>query len=88
VGAEGAWPLSLNCPPCWLSPPSFQIERVHRHTKDEVERALAEENTTMREYWILSCVTAQPCSQTQLATLLAIDASEMVRLIDSLEGHS
>lgn len=32
-------------------------------------------------------VPAQPCSQTQLATLLAIDASDMVRLIDSLEGH-
>lgn len=77
----------LELPAVLAKSPSFQIERVHRHTKDEVERALAEENTTMREYWILSCVTAQPCSQTQLATLLAIDASEMVRLIDSLEGH-
>ena len=77
----------LELPAVLAKSPSFQIESVHRHTKNEVERALAEENTTIREYWILSCVTAQPCSQTQLATLLAIDASDMVRLIDSLEGH-
>lgn len=67
--------------------PSFQIERVRRHTRDEVERALSKKGATMREYWILSCVCDQAYSQTQLAELLAIDASDMVRLIDSLERH-
>lgn len=67
--------------------PSFQIERVRRHTKDEVERALNQHGSTMREFWILSCVLHQPLSQTQLSELLIIDASDMVRLIDSLESH-
>ncbi|MEX3504598.1 MarR family winged helix-turn-helix transcriptional regulator [Corynebacterium sp. LK2510] len=78
---------SLDLPSALTKSPSFQIERVRRHTKDGVERALAERNTTMREYWILTCVTERPHSQTQLSSLLAIDASDMVRLVDSLESH-
>ncbi|WKD58171.1 Multiple antibiotic resistance protein MarR [Corynebacterium capitovis DSM 44611] len=77
----------LEVPSALKKSPSFQIERVRRHTRDEVERALAEHSSTMREYWILTCVTAQPCSQRQLSELLSIDASDMVRLIDSLEVH-
>lgn len=65
--------------------PHFQVERVRRHTKDEVERTLATHDSTMREYWILACVDGQPMSQRQLSELLGIDASDMVRLIDSLE---
>lgn len=77
----------VELPSALTKSPSFQIERVRRHTKDEVERALAAHDTTMREFWILTCVTEQPYSQTQLSELLAIDASDMVRLIDSLERH-
>lgn len=68
--------------------PHFQIERVRRHTKDEVERALGNHNSTMREYWILTCVDVQPMSQRQLSELLGIDASDMVRLVDSLEKNN
>lgn len=67
--------------------PHFQVERVRRHTKDEVERTLATHETTMREFWILTCVDVEPMSQRQLSELLNIDASDMVRLIDSLEDH-
>lgn len=67
--------------------PHFQIERVRRHTKDEVERALAGHATTMREFWILTCVAVEPMSQRQLSELLNVDASDMVRLIDSLENN-
>ena len=67
--------------------PHFQVERVRRHTKDEVERALATHDSTMREYWILTCVDGEPMSQRQLSELLSIDASDMVRIIDSLEKH-
>ncbi|WJY68820.1 MarR family winged helix-turn-helix transcriptional regulator [Corynebacterium auris] len=77
----------VELPSALTKSPSFQIERVRRHTKDEVERALAAHDSTMREFWILTCVTEQPYSQTQLSELLAIDASDMVRLIDSLERH-
>lgn len=67
--------------------PSFQIERVRRHTKDEVERTLARHDCSMREFWILTCVADTPMSQRQLAELLIVDASDMVRLLDSLEDH-
>lgn len=67
--------------------PHFQIERVRRHTKDEVERTLATHATTMREFWILTCVNVEAMSQRQLSELLNVDASDMVRLIDSLEDH-
>lgn len=78
---------SLDLPSSLTQSPSFQIERVRRHTKDEVERTLAGHGSSMREYWILSCVIDQPLSQTQLSEVLAIDASDMVRLVDSLEKH-
>ena len=68
--------------------PHFQIERVRRHTKDEVERTLATHETTMREFWILTCVDVEAMSQRQLSELLNVDASDMVRLIDSLEDLS
>lgn len=65
--------------------PSFQIERVRRHTKELVEKALNKHGTSMREYWVLSCVLERPLSQRELSELLIIDASDMVRLIDCLE---
>ena len=65
--------------------PSFQIERVRRHTKDLVEKALNGHGTSMREYGVLSCVLERPLSQRELSELLIIDASDMVRLIDCLE---
>ncbi|WJY98309.1 MarR family winged helix-turn-helix transcriptional regulator [Corynebacterium fournieri] len=68
--------------------PHFQVERVRRHTKDEVERALAKQSSTMREFWILACVDVEPMSQRQLSELLLIDASDMVRLIDNLEKNN
>ncbi len=74
-------------PPALAKSPSFQIERVRRHTKDEVERTLARHGSNMREFWILSCVDGAPMSQRQLAELLLIDASDMVRILDSLEDH-
>ena len=68
--------------------PHFQVERVRRHTKDEVERTLSKHSSTMREYWILTCVDGEPMSQRQLSELLSIDASDMVRLIDNLENNN
>lgn len=78
---------SLEHPTALTRSPSFQIERVRRATKDEVEKALAALGATMREFWVLTCTLEHAASQTQLSELLAIDASDMVRLIDSLETH-
>lgn len=70
-----------------IQSPSFQIERIRRATREEVEKSLAEFSTTMREFWVLTCTLEHAASQTQLSELLAVDASDMVRLIDSLETH-
>ncbi|HZK31775.1 MAG TPA: MarR family transcriptional regulator [Corynebacterium sp.] len=69
-----------------LESPSFQLERLRRRVREEVEHTLAGEKTTLREYWVLTCLTAATASsQSALSDALAIDASDMVRLIDSLE---
>lgn len=83
-----AMPTLPELPSTLAKSPHFQVERVRRHTKDEVERALATHDSTMREYWILTCVDGEPMSQRQLSELLTIDASDMVRLIDNLENNN
>lgn len=73
-------------PTSLLESPSFQLERLRRRTRDGVEAALLTKQTTLREYWVLTClVDSSATSQSSLSELLAIDASDMVRLLDSLE---
>lgn len=80
VAAATGVPLSL------LESPSFQIERLRRRTREQVESALSTRDTTLREYWVLTCLADRDASsQTALSETLAIDASDMVRLIDGLE---
>ena len=58
---------TIELPEALTTSPSFQIERVRRHTKDEVERTLAKHDSSMREFWVLSCVSEQaPVSYTHL----------------------
>ncbi|QNE90178.1 MarR family transcriptional regulator [Corynebacterium incognita] len=72
-----------------LESPSFQLERLRRRTRDGVEAALATQKTTLREFWVLTClVHADAASQSYLSEILAIDASDMVRLIDALEERN
>lgn len=71
-----------------LASPSFQIERLRRPLREAVEAALAAHSTSLREYWALACVVeADASSQSALSDSLSIDASDMVRVIDSLENH-
>ena len=58
-----AMPTLPELPSALAKSPHFQVERVRRHTKDEVERTLAKHSSTMREYWILTCVDGEPMSQ-------------------------
>ena len=75
-----AMPTSL------LQSPSFQLERLRRRTRDCVDAALAAHKTTIREFWVLTCLVEEDAaSQSFLSETLAIDASDMVRLIDALE---
>lgn len=81
-------PVPNSIPTALLESPSFQLERLRRRTRDEVEAALAPMNTTQREFWVLTClIDADASSQSWLSETLAIDASDMVRLIDVLENN-
>ena len=80
---SGSIPTSL------LESPSFQLERLRRRTREGVEAALQTQKTTLREYWVLTCLVAEAASsQSALSETLAIDASDMVRLLDSLESRN
>lgn len=73
-------------PTSLLESPSFQLERIRRRVKDEAEAALGVYKTNLREFWVLTCLVEEDAaSQSALSELLAFDASDMVRLIDSLE---
>lgn len=75
-------------PTILLESPSFQLERVRRRVRDNVEIALATKQTTLREFWVLTClIEDDAASQSYLSETLAIDASDMVRLIDALENR-
>lgn len=77
---------SHHVPTTLLQSPSFQLERLRRRTRDCVDAALAAHETTIREYWVLTCLVEEDAaSQSFLSETLAIDASDMVRLIDALE---
>ncbi|OFN75093.1 MULTISPECIES: MarR family winged helix-turn-helix transcriptional regulator [unclassified Corynebacterium] len=79
---------SVSIPTALLESPSFQLERLRRRTREGVEAALQTQKTTLREYWVLTCLVAEAASsQSALSETLAIDASDMVRLLDSLESR-
>ena len=80
---------SVSIPTALLESPSFQLERLRRRTREGVEAALQTQQTTLREYWVLTCLVAETASsQSALSETLAIDASDMVRLLDSLESRN
>lgn len=80
---------SVSIPTSLLESPSFQLERLRRRTREGVEAALQTQRTTLREYWVLTCLVAEAASsQSALSETLAIDASDMVRLLDSLESRN
>ena len=67
--------------------PERSLRTQQRDGGDGVEAALSTRETTMREYWVLTClIEGDAASQSALSTTLAIDASDMVRLIDALEA--
>lgn len=83
-------PLNANAaiPTQLLESPCFQLDRLRRRTRDAVEQALSVKDTTLREYWVLSCLVDSTAScQSDLSAILATDASDMVRLIDVLENR-
>lgn len=70
-------------PTSLLQSPSFQLERLRRRTRDCVDAALAAHKTTIREFWVLTCLVEEDAaSQSCIYETRAIDSTDMVGLID------
>ncbi len=73
MSLESAFPRSL------LQHPTYVFGRLHKAIHAEV-------NTSLRDHWVLSYLAECPdLTQQQVAEALAIDRSEVVRLMDGLE---
>ncbi|MFF0541757.1 MarR family winged helix-turn-helix transcriptional regulator [Nocardia thailandica] len=65
--------------------PTYAFGRLHKALHAEVDGSLGED-TSLRGHWVLTFLEENPnLTQQQVADALAIDRSEVVRLIDSLE---
>ncbi|MBB3037795.1 MarR family winged helix-turn-helix transcriptional regulator [Hoyosella altamirensis] len=78
-------PKSHDLPESSLKSADFLISRLHRVVRENVERPLTDAGYSLRTHWILSCLSQQPLSQQQVCNALAIDRSDMVRIVDELE---
>ncbi|AEF38763.1 MarR family winged helix-turn-helix transcriptional regulator [Hoyosella subflava] len=78
-------PKSLNLSESSLTSADFLIACLHRVVRENVERPLTDAGFSLRTHWILSCLSHQPLSQQQVCNALAIDRSDMVRIVDELE---
>lgn len=65
--------------------PLFQLERLRKLTRDAVEAALSQTGITVREYWVLTMLAEGPTTQqAEICEALALDPSEVVRILTGL----
>ncbi|MFJ9363443.1 MarR family winged helix-turn-helix transcriptional regulator [Nocardia sp. NPDC101769] len=66
-------------PPSLLRHPTYALGKLHKAMHSHL-------GTPLREHWVLTYLAeSSEISQQEMANILEIDRSEMVRLIDSLE---
>ncbi|BAH55944.1 MULTISPECIES: MarR family winged helix-turn-helix transcriptional regulator [Rhodococcus] len=79
-------PASTTPPESLLRNPTFVIAELHRVGREDLEGVLAAEGLSLRTHWILCCLEEPgELSQKQVAEVLGVDRSDMVRLLDDLE---
>ncbi|MFC9763267.1 MarR family winged helix-turn-helix transcriptional regulator [Rhodococcus jostii] len=79
-------PASTTPPERLLRNPTFVVAQLHRVGREDLEGVLAAEGLNLRTHWILGCLEEPgELSQKQLADVLGVDRSDMVRLLDDLE---
>lgn len=67
----------------------FQFHQLNRMFREAADNTLADFNLNQRAYWLLECLDPDHgYSQTELGTLLGVDRSDMVRLLDSVEKEA
>ncbi|MDT2009451.1 MarR family transcriptional regulator [Rhodococcus opacus] len=81
-------PASTTTPERLLRNPTFVVAQLHRVGREDLEGVLAAEGLSLRTHWILCCLEEPgELSQKQLADVLGVDRSDMVRLLDDLEDR-
>lgn len=78
-------------PEAVTSTAAWAVQRLDAQLRTAIDGVLADRATdlslTVRGYWLLEAIGPAPAhSQSELCDLLGIDRSDMVRLIDVLEG--
>lgn len=82
----GFMPASTTPPESLLRNPTFVVAQLHRVGREDVEAVLTAEGLNLRTHWILCCLDEPgELSQKQVAEVLGVDRSDMVRLLDDLE---
>jgi DNA-binding MarR family transcriptional regulator len=81
-----AVPTSSTPPDTLLRSAAFVVADLHRVGRVQLDTALADEGFTLRMHWILACLKQEgELTQRQVCDVLAVDRSDMVRLVDGLE---
>ena len=79
---------ALGPPPGILRWPTFGLGQLYRTAHARLEARLAEEGQSLRTYYVMvSLAEHGQLSQQQVCDMIDIDRSDMVRLIDDLEGR-
>lgn len=66
--------------------PTYVLGQLHRLGRDQIDAALGAEGLSLRTVLVLACLEDGEWSQQQVADRVAIDRSDMVKLIDQLEA--
>lgn len=68
--------------------PTFGLGQLYRSAHARLEARLADEHQSLRTYYVLVALSEDgPLSQQEVCDRIDIDRSDMVRLIDGLEGR-
>ncbi|WP_163508561.1 MarR family winged helix-turn-helix transcriptional regulator [Fodinicola acaciae] len=69
-----------------LNKPLFAISRLGRVVRDGIKEAFDREKLSWRGYIVLECLAGHgPMAQRELSDLIAMDPSDLVKLLDELE---
>jgi DNA-binding MarR family transcriptional regulator len=67
--------------------PTYVLGQLHRLGRDQIDAALGARGLSLRSVLVLACLSEDgEWSQQQVADRVAIDRSDMVKLIDQLEA--
>lgn len=67
--------------------PTYVMGQLHRSAVVQIDKALADEGLSLRDYYVLACLAeGGELAQQQVADRLGMDRSELVKMVDRLEA--